>query len=49
VGGVYCKSELIDVHRSASVGNNVHELTYGGAHVLCKADQQIMVKVEHCF
>jgi hypothetical protein len=31
VGGkFYCKSELIDVHRSASVGNNVHELTNGG-------------------
>jgi hypothetical protein len=26
----YMKSELIYVHRSASVENNVHELTYGG-------------------
>jgi hypothetical protein len=25
----YIKSELTYVHRSASVGNNVHELTYG--------------------
>jgi hypothetical protein len=31
------------------VGNNVHELAYGGAHVKCKAYQQIMVKAEHCF
>lgn len=29
-GNFYCKNELTDVHRSASVGNNVHELTYGG-------------------
>jgi hypothetical protein len=28
--GVYCKGELTDIHRSASVGNNMHELTYGG-------------------
>jgi hypothetical protein len=27
--GVYSKSELTYVHRSTSVGNNVHELTYG--------------------
>jgi hypothetical protein len=46
---IYRKSELTKVHRSTSVGNNVHELTYGGAHVKCKADQQIMVKAEHCF
>jgi hypothetical protein len=26
----YSKSELTYVHRSAGVGNNVHELTYGG-------------------
>ena len=28
--GVYYKGELTDVHRSASVENIVHELTYGG-------------------
>jgi hypothetical protein len=32
--GVYCKGELTDVHRSSSVGNNVHELTYSGALLL---------------
>jgi hypothetical protein len=26
----YSKSELTYLHCSASVGNNVHELTYGG-------------------
>jgi hypothetical protein len=31
------------------VGNNVHELTYGGAHVKCKAHRPIGVKPEHCF
>jgi hypothetical protein len=31
------------------VGNNVHELTYGGPHVKCKAYQRIRVKVELCF
>jgi hypothetical protein len=31
------------------VGNNVHELTYSGAHVKCKAYQKEMVKAEHCF
>jgi hypothetical protein len=28
--GFHSKSELTDVHRSTSVGNNVHGLTYGG-------------------
>jgi hypothetical protein len=28
--GGFHKSELTKVHRSTSVGNNVHELTYGG-------------------
>jgi hypothetical protein len=31
------------------VGNNVHELTYSGAHMKCQAYQQIMVKAEHCY
>jgi hypothetical protein len=31
--GGYRKSELTKVHGSTSVGNNMHELTYGGAHV----------------
>jgi hypothetical protein len=29
----YSKSDLTYIHRSASVGNNIHELTYNGAHV----------------
>jgi hypothetical protein len=29
-GEFYCKSELIVVHHSPNVGNNVHELTYSG-------------------
>jgi hypothetical protein len=33
----YIKGDLTYVYRSASLGNNVHELTYGGAHVKCKA------------
>jgi hypothetical protein len=33
----YSKSKLTYVHRSTSVRNNVHELTYGGAHVYYKA------------
>jgi hypothetical protein len=37
--GFYRKGEVTKVHRTTSVGNNVHELTYGGAHVKCKADQ----------
>jgi hypothetical protein len=28
------------------VQNNVHELTYGGGHVKCKAYQQIRVKAD---
>jgi hypothetical protein len=35
----YSKSDLTYVHYSASVGNNVYELTYGGAHVKCKTYQ----------
>jgi hypothetical protein len=31
MGGGYRKSEHTTVHRSTSVGNNMHELTYGGA------------------
>jgi hypothetical protein len=36
-GEFYRKSELTKVHRSTRVGNNVHELTYSGAHAKCKA------------
>jgi hypothetical protein len=31
------------------VSNNVHEFTYSGTHVKCKAYQKEMVKDEHCF
>jgi hypothetical protein len=48
-GFIYRKGEFTKVHSSTSVGNNVPELTKSGAHVKCKANQQIMVKTEHCF
>jgi hypothetical protein len=48
-GFIYRKGELTKVHHSTSVGNYVHELNKSGVHVKCKADQQIMVKAEHCF
>jgi hypothetical protein len=31
------------------VGNNVHELTYGGAHVKCKAYQRRWLKLSIAF
>jgi hypothetical protein len=31
------------------VENNVHDITYDGAHVKCKAYPKEMVKAEHCF
>jgi hypothetical protein len=31
------------------VGNNVHELTYGGAHVKCKAYQRRWLKMSVAF
>jgi hypothetical protein len=31
------------------VGNNVHELTYGGAHVKCKAYQRKWLKLGIAF
>jgi hypothetical protein len=48
-GEFYRWRELTKVHRSTSVRNNVHELTKSGAHVKCKADQEIMVKSDNCF
>jgi hypothetical protein len=49
VGFIYHKGELTKDLAQQVVGNNVHELTKVGAHMKCKADQQIMVKAEHCF
>jgi hypothetical protein len=49
-GGLYiARVSSQKIIAKQAVGNNVHELTKGGAHVKCKADQQIMVKAEHCF
>jgi hypothetical protein len=31
------------------VGNNVHELTYGGAYVKCKAYQRRLLKLSIAF
>jgi hypothetical protein len=39
-GYEYSKGELTYVHHSTSCGNNVHQLTYSGAHVKCKAYQR---------
>jgi hypothetical protein len=41
----YIKGELTYIHRSTSCGNNVHELTYSGAHVKCKANQRGWLKL----
>jgi hypothetical protein len=36
----YNNGELSYGHRSTSVGNNVYELTYGGAYVYCKVTKE---------
>jgi hypothetical protein len=48
-GCEYSKGELTFVHRSTSCGNNVHELTYIGAHVKCKAYQREWLKLSIAF
>jgi hypothetical protein len=49
-GGLYIASVSSQkIIAQQVVGNNVHELPMVGVHVKCKADQQIEVKVEHCF
>jgi hypothetical protein len=48
-GCEYSKGELTYIHRSTSCGNNVHELTYGGSHVKCKAYQRRWLKLSMLF
>jgi hypothetical protein len=45
----YSNGELTYVHRSTSYENNVHELTYSGANVKCKAYQRGWLKLSIAF
>jgi hypothetical protein len=45
----YRKGELPYGHRPTSVENNVYELTYGGAHVYCKAYQGKWLRLRLAF